>query len=100
MNISQLTPAMSLFLQNIYEFYNNSKADESKYHTLEVCIDRLELIELADVHEHARLLVTDRKLFQSLLPHMGHPEYFKLRAMLMEVIDAARMFINPIYTQK
>lgn len=100
MNINQLIPAMYLFLQNVSEFYGKIKADESQYSELQNCIDRLEIIEILDKKEHARLLILDRRLFQSLLPHLGYPEFFTLKSQLDNIIEAARMHVNPIYTQK
>lgn len=85
-----LIPSMHLFLQNMYDFYGKINATESQYIVLQNCMDRVEIIEIMDKHEHARLLLLDRRLLQSLLPHLGYPEYFTLKAQLEEVMQACR----------
>lgn len=90
-----LIPAMHQYFASISEFYGKINAGKSDYDALQNCIDRVEIIQLLDLKEQARLLVLDWRLFQALLPHLGYPEFFTLRSQLYSIIDSARMVINP-----
>jgi uncharacterized protein with ACT and thioredoxin-like domain len=96
-----LIQSANTFLDQVNTFYEVN--DRNNYDKLIMILQaRAQLCEISNhqISEHARLLISLRRLLTNTLPHYGFEERLNLEASLNAILETAREHLAIIETTK